>query len=186
MAAHSKLSGYYTLIRGQSHAVVATICDPRFNLNVFKILWPKQADDIKRARILVQFKEVFYHYQQREQKIKAATIQATVKEETIVLDVQEIDSEDELFAAQGDTDSETEWSRWIKQKPMPQNTNILKYWASKEYKFLVIAKMARDHLAILATSAPSECVFSVGSDIVTKKRNRLGGDNIRKLLCLRD
>src|ERR1700722_15818042 len=37
-AAHVKLSDYYTLIRGQSHAVVATICDPRFNLNVFKIL----------------------------------------------------------------------------------------------------------------------------------------------------
>jgi hAT family C-terminal dimerisation region len=46
--------------------------------------------------------------------------------------------------------------------------------------------MARDHLAIPATSAPPECVFSYGSDIVTKKRNRLGGDNIRRLLCLRD
>jgi hAT family C-terminal dimerisation region len=44
--------------------------------------------------------------------------------------------------------------------------------------------MARNYLAISATSAPSECVFSSGSD--TKKRNMLGGDNIRRLLCLRD
>jgi hypothetical protein len=105
---------------------------------------------------------------------------------TTIPDIQEIDSEDELFAAQGDVNSETEWTRWIKQKPMPRDTNILKYWAGKEYEFPVIAKIARDHLAIPATSAPSECVFSVGSDIVTRKRNRLGGDYIRKLLCLRD
>jgi hypothetical protein len=46
--------------------------------------------------------------------------------------------------------------------------------------------MARDHLAIPATSAVSESVYSIGGDIITKKRNRLGADNTRKLLCLRD
>jgi hypothetical protein len=44
----------------------------------------------------------------------------------------------------------------------------------------------RDHLAIPATSAASKCVFSVGSDIITKKRNRLGASNTRRLLCLQD
>ena len=46
--------------------------------------------------------------------------------------------------------------------------------------------MARDHLAIPATLAASKCVFSVGGDIITRKRNRLGADNTRRLLCLRD
>jgi hypothetical protein len=47
--------------------------------------------------------------------------------------------------------------------------------------------MARDHLAIPATSAVSESVFSIiGDDIITKKCNRLGADNTRRLLCLRD
>ena len=41
-------------------------------------------------------------------------------------------------------------------------------------------------MAIPATSAASECVFSVGGDIVSKKKNRLGGSNTRRLLCLRD
>ena len=44
--------------------------------------------------------------------------------------------------------------------------------------------MARDHLAIPATSAASKCVFSVSGDIITKKRNRLSADNTRRLLCL--
>ena len=62
----------------------------------------------------------------------------------------------------------------------------LRYWASKEYEFPIVAQIARDHLAIPATSAASESVFSVGSDIITKKRNRLGEGNTRRLLCLQD
>ena len=46
--------------------------------------------------------------------------------------------------------------------------------------------MARNHLAIPATLAASECVFSVGGDIITEKRNRLGIGNTRRLLCLQD
>jgi hypothetical protein len=74
----------------------------------------------------------------------------------------------------------------MKQQLMKRDTDILRYWASKEYEFPIIAHIAKDHLAIPATSAASECVFSVGSDIITKKRNRLGAGNTRRLLCLRD
>jgi hypothetical protein len=52
---------------------------------------------------------------------------------------------------------------------MKRETNILRYWASKEYEFPTIARIARDYLAILATLAPSKCVFSVGGDITLKK-----------------
>jgi hypothetical protein len=43
-----------------------------------------------------------------------------------------------------------------------------------------------DHLVIPATLAASKCVFSVGDDIITKKKNRLSAGNTRRLLCLRD
>jgi hypothetical protein len=74
----------------------------------------------------------------------------------------------------------------MKQQLMKRDTNILRYWASKEYEFPIIARIVKDYLAIPATSAASKCVFSVGSDIITKKRNRLGASNTRRLLCLRD
>jgi hypothetical protein len=60
----------------------------------------------------------------------------------------------------------------MKQQPVKQDTDVYKYWASKEYEFPIIARIARDHLAILATSAASECVFSIGGDIVTKKKEQ--------------
>jgi hAT family C-terminal dimerisation region len=74
----------------------------------------------------------------------------------------------------------------MKQQLMKRDTDILRYWASKEYEFPIIAHIAKDHLAIPAMSAASECVFSVGSDIITKKRNRLSAGNTRRLLCLQD
>jgi hypothetical protein len=45
--------------------------------------------------------------------------------------------------------------------------------------------MARDHLAIPASLAPLERVFSAGGNIITKKRNRIRGENLWYLLCLR-
>ena len=69
---------------------------------------------------------------------------------------------------------------------MKRDTNVLKYWASKEYEYPIIARIARDYLAIPATSAASESVFSIGGDIFSIKRNKLGVDNTRRLLCLRD
>ena len=95
-------------------------------------------------------------------------------------------SEFDLFKLRVVADFETEHAKWMKQQLMKRDTNILKYWVSKEYEFLIIARIARDHLAILATLAASENVFSIGSDIVTKKRSRLGASNTRRLLCLRD
>ncbi len=44
--------------------------------------------------------------------------------------------------------------------------------------------MARDYLAISATSVPIECIFSQASDLITKKRNRLLPETIRQIMCL--
>jgi len=63
-----------------------------------------------------------------------------------------------------------------------RDINILKYWASKEYEFPAIARMVREHLSILATSAVLESAFSVDGDIITKKRDILGGENSKRLL----
>ena len=57
---------------------------------------------------------------------------------------------------------------------------------SKEYEFPIVVQIARDHLAILATSTASKSVFSVSSDIITKKRNKLGAGNTRRILYLQD
>jgi hypothetical protein len=187
-SAYNKLSEYYTLIKRQNHSVVATICDLRFNFNVIQNLWPDSDGNAQRTRVRKQFVDTFVQYERREQAIRAAgiAIQAEIVAEDNNTAHIDSDSESDLFKPRGTADFESEYAKWMKQQPMKRDTDILRYWASKEYEFPIIARMARDHLAIPATSVPSECVFSSGGDIITKKRNRLGADNTRRLLCLRD
>jgi hypothetical protein len=83
-------------------------------------------------------------------------------------------------------DTETEFTRYLKLLVMLRETNIYHFWKAKQFEFPIISKIAGDFLAIPATSAPSKCVFSVGSDIVTKKRNRLTGDSVQMIMCLKD
>ena len=45
--------------------------------------------------------------------------------------------------------------------------------------------MVKDYLAIPATSAPVERVFSGGTDLVTQKRCSLKGETIHEIMCLK-
>ena len=44
--------------------------------------------------------------------------------------------------------------------------------------------MARDFLAIPATSVPVEQILSQAGDLITKKRNRLLPKSIKEIMCL--
>jgi len=45
--------------------------------------------------------------------------------------------------------------------------------------------MAKDYLAIPATSVQSEESFSAGKNLITDKRNRLAGKMVRICMCLK-
>jgi hypothetical protein len=184
-----KLNEYYNGLQSHAHSSIATICDPRFNFNVFNILMPSSTDNAKKAKIKSGFKTVFYKYQEREVEIKAARFR---KEQENAPEIRPDDDEDELLDAELyqtgplDLDTETELTRYLKLPAMPRETDIYQYWKAKQYDFPIISRIAKDFLAIPATSAPSECVFSIGSDVVTKKRNRLTGNSVRMIMCLKD
>lgn len=188
-AAYNKLDTYYNLAtnQGSSHSSIATICDPRFNLSIYEFYMPDSIDAIKRDRARAQFAACYNRYKDRENDIQVAAIEATIAteiEQPAIL--RELDSDDEMYQHRGPSIEEVEWRRWFKENGVDRNTNILKYWQAKQYQYPVISRIARDYLAIPASSAASERIFSVGGDIVTKKRNRLLPSTLRYLLCLRD
>jgi hypothetical protein len=94
---------------------------------------------------------VFVKYKQRELSLQAAEAEAEAIYQQHK-DSDDHDSESDLFKARGLLEVESEYVKWMKQQPMKRDTNIFKYWASKEYEFPIIARIARDHLAIPATS----------------------------------
>ena len=62
---------------------------------------------------------------------------------------------------------------------------VRKYLQAKQFEFPLISQIARDYLAIPATSAPSERVFSMAGNLISKKRTRISSENVRYVLCLR-
>ena len=115
------------MIKKQDFAVVATVCDPRFNFNMFQNLYKDTSNtNIHKIRIQKQFTETFVKYQHRERALKAAAIAATVVEVDEVAIQLDSDSESDLFKPQGVSDSEAEYTKWMKQQPIARETNIFK------------------------------------------------------------
>jgi hypothetical protein len=62
--------------------------------------------------------------------------------------------------------------------------DALEWWKRHSDEYPNLARIARDYLAIPATSAPAERVFSGGADLITDKRGLLKEDTIQACMCL--
>ena len=77
--------------------------------------------------------------------------------------------------------------RWLKEPCIPKESTpeqVTLYLQSKVFDFLLITQIARDFLVIPATSAPSERVFSLAGNLISKKRTKITSENVRYILCL--
>ena len=63
--------------------------------------------------------------------------------------------------------------------------NPLDYWRLHQFKYPVLSLIARRYLAIPATSAPIERTFSIGSNIISKSRNRLEPETVKRIVLLK-
>jgi hypothetical protein len=121
--AYAKLDKYYKMIKKQDFAVVATICDPWSNFNVFQNLYKDSPNaSVRKIRIQKQFTKTFVKYQHRERALKAAAV-VEVDEVAIQLDS---DSELDLFKPQRVLDSKTEYTKWMKQQLIARETDIFR------------------------------------------------------------
>jgi hypothetical protein len=76
-------------------------------------------------------------------------------------------------------DAELLLYKWEQHLPLKKDdesfNNPLDWWRLKEQQYPLLAAMARKVIAIPATSAPSERVFSVAGITIAKERSKLGG-----------
>ena len=75
------------------------------------------------------------------------------------------------------------------QSDLPINNNsfaLTTWWRSHESDYPTMAKMARDHLAIQASSVASERVFSTSSNLVSSSRTCLDPKTVRAAQCLKN
>ena len=82
------------------------------------------------------------------------------------------------------TSIEDELHRYLSEKVAPRNSNPLEWWKQNNFRFPVLAKVARSILCIPATSTLSERLFSTAGLTVTKLRSCLKPENVDALVFL--
>ncbi|CAI6006388.1 unnamed protein product [Closterium sp. NIES-65] len=92
------------------------------------------------------------------------------------------DEMDALEAAAGGG-AQDEVDRYL-AKPRQRGGCPLAFWRARE-DFTVLREMARDYLAVPATSAASERAFSQGRNIITWQRHRLSAGRVRAVMAIR-
>ncbi len=90
-----------------------------------------------------------------------------------------------IFGRKKSSVLEDELEMYLAEDIEYSSINSLSYWAVKKTIWPHLSRMAMDYLAITATSASSERVFSVGRDLLGICRFRLKVATMEWCVCLR-
>ena len=66
-----------------------------------------------------------------------------------------------------------------------EEEKILQWWKTNQARYTILSKIARDYLAMQASSVPSERGFSSSGLTVSDLRSRLHPITIKCLMCLK-
>ena len=65
-------------------------------------------------------------------------------------------------------------------------TDSLIWWKFHKKDYPILSQIAKDYLAIQATSVPSERAFSISGLTISKTRNRLDPETARAIICMKN
>ncbi|KAL7121034.1 hypothetical protein ACP275_02G158800 [Erythranthe tilingii] len=155
---------------------VALVLDPRYKLKYLEFCYMKIYDNTLATkftnRVKCELKNLFDEY--------AITCQIDMMAEFY------------KFAEQEDAINKTELELYLEKKLHPgqivqeDNYNILDWWKLYGAKYPIMARMARDILAIPVSSVASESAFSTGGRVLNKFRSSLLPTTVEALICSQD
>ncbi|XP_062191235.1 zinc finger BED domain-containing protein RICESLEEPER 2-like [Phragmites australis] len=82
----------------------------------------------------------------------------------------------------------SELDEYLEEETVPIGVpfDILEFWKMNSTKYPTLACMARDLLAVPASTVAFESAFSTGERVINDYRSRLTSDTIEALICLQD
>ena len=78
----------------------------------------------------------------------------------------------------------SELHRYKLEEPLDLESDPLKWWLQRHTTYPHISKFLQGVWSLVATSVPSERVFSVAGNVINEKRSRLLPENVDKLVFL--
>ncbi|XP_033226486.1 zinc finger BED domain-containing protein 1-like [Belonocnema kinseyi] len=167
------------------HFAVATLLDSRFKKIDFK-------DHSRCARAIAIVKTPF------DRKVQASALNGS-----------ESDESSEIFAGKKNSPEVSIWSRhhklperdqrrksditdelppelslFLRNPVISLKTDPLKWWVDNKSSYPTLTSIDLRYITIMATSVPSERLFSKAGENMTARRNRLSGERLRKQLFL--
>lgn len=73
---------------------------------------------------------------------------------------------------------------FVEEPNITRTEDPLLWWKNREILYPTLANLAKKQLCIVATSVPSERVFSKAGQIITDRRNRLSAKHLQKIIFL--
>lgn len=180
----TKLNLYFEYAKTSETAIIATILNPYYKFGKLHALgW--STGDLQAAKKL--FLQTFDHYKQVYNPTNEVESEDEFlsDDEDIYYGVEHIASTPEPEEGRVLNDAE----KYLNSLPIKRHKNSLQdvsykgYW--KTYESPILVRMARDYSTIMATSVPSESVFSIAGLIITRLRNKLSPDTMEKIMCLK-
>lgn len=82
------------------------------------------------------------------------------------------------------TSATIEIRQYNEEPAIDRHSDPFDWWQKRENVYPHLAKLAKRYFSMVATSVPSERVFSTAGELVSKKRNRLSSEHIECIMFL--
>ncbi|MQM05665.1 hypothetical protein Taro_038478 [Colocasia esculenta] len=110
-------------------------------------------------------------------------------DEEILADNEFLSRYNQFLSQQNLQESKSELERYLDESVVPLNQksfDILKWWSDNSLVYPTLSKIARDYLAIPASTVASKAAFSNGGRVLDQYRSRLTPDIVEVLICYED
>lgn len=168
----------------ESHVLLseAAALDPRFKKKAFQ-----QDEDADRAyqRLCNAASRVRFPNQQAEGEERAAAQEGSATQESAIWrDFDEQVSGLVTSTRNPMADSVLEVRAFVEEPLVPRSSNPLIWWQSRGVVYPRLCEVMKRRLCIVATSVPSERIFSKTGQIISERRNRLSSSKVSQLVFL--
>lgn len=180
-AAKSNLERYYD--RTSEICTVATVLDPTLKFQYHA--GSSGAGHIPVTAVEAQVRKVYNDYADKFPNLRKQVRTSSSHPTAPPTSPSMIDNIFQRVVAGVTSLPDDEVKTYMSTPTAPRGTEILTWWSDHEKEYPVLAAMARDFLAIPATSAASERAFSLARHLLTPFRQCIEDENVQQCMRLK-
>ncbi|OBZ65234.1 putative AC transposase [Grifola frondosa] len=189
----AKIETYYNKTEDSDAYVVSMYLVPDMKSSHFEKYWSEEL----QVKAKEHMETIFEHrYEQLHASTSAtAPVKKTLSRTTSLL--RELSDDEDNNTAEHSSSATPSLSNpqkpWLAEfrryletaEHVLEGMSIIQWWGYNAHRYPVWASLARDYLAIMASSVSSERAFSQGGITISDRRNRLKGDVVEALQTLK-